>query len=133
MWDDEFLEQSRSEFNKECIAMAISITLGLTCSGYVLSKLDNSEQEKKYEIIVNDENVIVISGSNIVSSEKVNDQCIIKLSNGTEFEVPVGHVYSIKDAKNEEDIKDYIYSVVGDDANISYYNGKDIKKKVKTR
>ncbi len=128
--DIEFLNHYWSMFRNRFIAMDMSATLSVVGVAYVF---DNHNHENMYEIVVIDDNAMVISNSDIVDRELNNDKCVIKLSNGMEFEVPVDKIYSLKNTENKEDVEKYIYSLVGEDVNISYYTKEDVKKKVKTR
>ncbi len=128
--DIEFLDHYWSMFRNRFIAMGMSATLSVVGVAYVL---DNYNYENMYEIVVTDDNAIVISDSNIVDKELNGDKCVIKLYNGMEFEVPADKIYSLKNTENKEDVEKYVYSLVGEDANISYYTKEDVKKKVKTR
>ncbi len=108
----------------------MALLVGSIGSLVYLGRMDELDD---YTFVVNEDDVTVISSSKIEKDD--DNQCIIKLYNGMQFEVPNDkQAYFIKDVTNEEDIEKYIHSVVGEDTNISYlYGEQDVKKKVRTK
>ncbi len=129
-WDGyyEILNEHRKSVMVDSVAGLIAIAIGLGIGAYLVKK----NEQDDYTIIVDENEVNVIPASKI---EKEEEAMIIKLANGMEFEVPNDkQAYFVKDVKSEEDIEKYIYSIVGEDANISYMSEeeKDVKKKVRS-
>ncbi len=128
-WDGyyEILNEHRKSVVVDSVAGLIAIAIGLGIGAYLVKK----DEQDDYTFIVDGNEVNAIPASKI---EKEDEAMIIKLSNGTQFEVPNDkQAYFVKDVKKKEDVEKYIYSVVGEDAKISYMNEeeKDVKKKVR--
>ncbi len=149
MWDDDFTGDYYYKNGKRidrgdskaaiigliaCSAVFVGIGYGKIYVADKIEQLTKQAEQCDYTFIVNENDVTVISASKIEYDD--NNQCIIRLSNGTQFEVPNDRqAYFAKAVSNEEDVEKYIYSIVGENAKISYLNEEkeDVKKKVRMK
>ncbi len=107
------------------------------------SEVNPDEDEKTYAIIVdnNDNNKITVipcdfAYKDVKKHTYCNPTYCIVFDNMSSIEVPIANTYIFECARSQEDVEDFIYTVISEDANITYYNyneKQDVKSKTKTK
>ncbi len=144
-----YFKNSPIKFGKKAITgLALSTVMLLSGSSCESDSNNNSEvnsdkEEKSYAIIVdsNDNNKITVIPCGFAYKDvKKKTYCdptyCIVFDDMSSIEVPIVNTYIFERARSQEDVEEFIYTVISGDANITYYNyneKQDVKSKTKTR